>query len=196
MAFSTVLQLFPHPSVCKLWAPWAEGMVSSLLYPRREYKTCWVTWASWSSMNPLSERVRRSKEKERQPWGWRVVSVLKETSPASWVQEQEQTQPLFLCCPRVLVSPLGYLTELKIKHLRNRTFCFTKRCFEQHLRLSHVLHNYCESCRIFYRLMYCDVCHCFYRPCCWTFRMLSISAVNLEAATVKSSTLLVNYLLL
>lgn len=102
----------------------------------------------------------------------------------------------FSLLPPSPVSPLGYLTELKIKHLRNRTFCFTKQCFEQHLRLSRVLHNYCESRRIFYRLMYCDLCRCFYRPCCWTFRMLSISAVNLEAATVKSSTLLVNYLLL
>lgn len=122
--------------------------------------------------------------------------MLKETSPASGLEEkeQEQTQSLFLCPPQSPCLRTGIFYRA-IKHLHNWTFCLANSILNNTLHCLIFFIITVRAAEYFIQLKHCNLCHGLRCPCCWTCRLFSISAVIKDAA-VKRSTFLVNYLLI
>lgn len=190
MGFYTVLQIFPHPSVCQLWAQWAEGLglchFCSLALNTKHAKWHGCPGAAWihSVDGWEGAREKRGNNAGRGLFPrWKKLHQLHDSKRRSRSKHS----------PRVLVSVLVYFTELSSNISIIGHFVLANSALNNTLHHLIFFTITVRTTEYFIQLMHCSLCHWLHCPCCWTLRLFSTSAV-IEDVTVKSSTLLVNYL--
>ena len=138
-----------------------------------------------AGIHSMNGRRNNGKEGTRREHG--VCGCWKKLHESFMIgREGAGANTIFLCSLIVLVYILAYFTELQ-----------SNICIIGHLVLPNSILNSTLHWLIFFiiivrtaqhfiQLMYRNLRHCLHCPCCWTFRLFSISAIT-ENATGRSS---------